>query len=59
MAGVEAERRAITDLTETTVAALSTWGDPEAETARTGLPAANIYDDDGPETLLAAVLGAL
>ncbi len=59
VAGVEAERRAITDLADTTVAALSTWGDPEEEAARTGLPAANTYDDDGPETLLTAVLEAL
>lgn len=59
VAGVEAERRAIDDLVETTVAALSTWGDPAEETARTGLTAANVYNEDGPATLLAAVLEAL
>ena len=41
------------------VAALSTWGDADEESAAWGLPAGNVYDEDGPGRLLDAVLDAL
>ncbi len=50
--GVEKEVRLIEDLSDATVAALSTWGDPEAQAERYGLPAANVYHDGGPTELL-------
>lgn len=52
--GVETERRLVEELSEATVAAVSTWAD-DPETAGYDLPAANVYHEDGPETLLAAV----
>ncbi|WP_276280519.1 DUF1611 domain-containing protein [Halorussus caseinilyticus] len=65
VAGVEREVAAIESLagspdeTETPVAALSTWGDADEQSAAWGLPAGNVYDDGGPERLLDAVLDAL
>ena len=53
--GVEKELRLIEDLSDASVAALSTWGDPEEEAERYGLPAANVYHDSGASELLAAV----
>jgi len=54
-AGVGDERELVERLSEATVAAVSTWGDPGDEE----LPAANVYDEDGPADLLAAVRRAL
>ncbi|WP_134671783.1 DUF1611 domain-containing protein [Halorussus marinus] len=53
--GVDHERRLIEDLSDAAVAGVSTWGDAATERERLGLPAANVYDDGGPEELLAAV----
>lgn len=55
VAGVEAERRAIEAVSDSPVAALSTWGDPETESEKYDLPAANTYHEDGPARLLEAV----
>ncbi|UPW02188.1 DUF1611 domain-containing protein [Halorussus gelatinilyticus] len=67
VAGVEREVAAIEALAggsdapddETVVAALSTWGDADEQSAAWGLPAGNVYDEDGPARLLDAVLDAL
>jgi uncharacterized NAD-dependent epimerase/dehydratase family protein len=59
VAGVESERRIINAVSDASIAALSTWGDPETEAAKYGLPAANTYHDNGPEDLLEAVREAL
>lgn len=53
--GIEVERELVEQLCEARVAGISTWGDPEREVARYDLPAANVYHEDGPEQLLAAV----
>jgi len=53
--GVETEKALIERLSDATIAALSTWGDPEAERERYELPAANVYEEDGATALLAAV----
>ncbi|WP_224271033.1 DUF1611 domain-containing protein [Haloprofundus salinisoli] len=55
VSGIEHERATIESLSDATVAAVSTWGSPEDVTSTTGLPAANIFDDGGPEALLEAV----
>ncbi|WP_227353502.1 DUF1611 domain-containing protein [Haladaptatus salinisoli] len=57
--GVDVERELVERLCDTSVAALSTWGDPATERNRFGLPTANVYHEDGPETLLDAVRVAL
>ncbi len=57
--GVERDREAIEHLSDATVAAISTWGDPDEAEAAYGLPAANVYHEDGPADLLAAVREAL
>lgn len=57
--GVEKEVRLIEDLSDATVAALSTWGDPEEQADRYGLPAANVYHDGGASELLSAIQEAL
>lgn len=59
VAGVDAECRAIEAVSDTTIAALSTWGDPEAVSRMHGLPAANVYHDEGPVKLLDAVQDSL
>ncbi|WP_137284000.1 DUF1611 domain-containing protein [Halorussus salinisoli] len=61
VAGVEREVAAIESVAdaETTVAALSTWGDAGAQSAEWGIPAANVYDESGPTDLLDAVRDAL
>ncbi|MFP9190043.1 DUF1611 domain-containing protein [Natrialbaceae archaeon A-CW1-1] len=59
VAGVEREVEAIEVLSDATVAALSTWGDADGAAARHDLPAANVYDADGPATLLETVREAL
>jgi uncharacterized NAD-dependent epimerase/dehydratase family protein len=59
LAGVEAERHLVEDLSDATVAAVSTWGDPETEADRHGLPAANVFRDGGPEALLESVMETL
>ncbi|WP_435197210.1 DUF1611 domain-containing protein [Natronomonas sp. EA1] len=56
--GVEKERRLVEALSEATVTAISTWADDPASVGY-DLPAANVYHEDGPETLLAAVRGSL
>ncbi|WP_255149038.1 DUF1611 domain-containing protein [Halorarius halobius] len=58
VAGVDAERRLVEELSEATVAAVSTWADDPAA-AGYDMPAANVYHEDGPADLLAAVRGAL
>ena len=54
--GVAAEIDLVESLSAATVAAVSTWGDPETEAERHGLPAANVYEDGGAADLLDAVL---
>lgn len=54
VAGIERERRLVEDLSEATIAAVSTWADAPEE-AGYELPAANVYHADGPATLLEAV----
>lgn len=49
----ESEIDLVESLADTTVAGISTWGDP-AELAY-DRPAANVYDEGGPERLLSAV----
>ncbi|WP_373189739.1 DUF1611 domain-containing protein [Halolamina sp.] len=53
--GVESEADLIEELSEAEVAAISTWGDPEVERERHGLPAVNVYEAGGPADLLSAV----
>ncbi|MFB6155531.1 MAG: DUF1611 domain-containing protein [Haloferacaceae archaeon] len=57
--GVETEADLVESLSDAEVAAVSTWGDPEAERERHGLPAANVYDEGGPADLLSAVVTSL
>jgi uncharacterized NAD-dependent epimerase/dehydratase family protein len=57
--GVEVEIRLVEELSDASVAALSTWGDPETERDEYGLPTANVYHEDGPATLFDAVDAAL
>lgn len=57
--GVEVERQLVHGLSEAAVAGVSTWGDPGAASDRYGLPAANVFEDGGPEALLAAVRDVL
>lgn len=59
LAGVERERRLIEQLSDATVAAVSTWGDPAEATDEFGLPAGNVYHEDGPARLLDAVSDAI
>ncbi|WP_255170996.1 DUF1611 domain-containing protein [Natrononativus amylolyticus] len=59
IAGVDSEIEAIEHLSEATVAALSTWGDADDVGADSDVPVANVYDADGPETLLEAVRTAI
>jgi len=59
IAGVEAERHLIEELSDATVAAVSTWGDPETVAAEHDLPAANVFHDGGAEALLTAVKDTL
>ncbi len=56
VAGVDHEIDAIEHLAETSVAAISTWGDPETATVDHGLPAGNVLEDGGPNRILDAVL---
>jgi uncharacterized NAD-dependent epimerase/dehydratase family protein len=56
---VEAEIRLVEALSDAEVAAISTWGDPDAERERHDLPVANVYEADGPDQLLAAVRDTL
>lgn len=57
VAGVEAERHLVEELSDATVAAVSTWADP-AEIDYS-VPAANVYDEGGADDLLATVREAL
>lgn len=59
VAGVECEIDAIEQISNATVAALSTWGDDDDATDQHGLPSANVYDENGPTDLLDAVREAL
>lgn len=53
------EREQIETLADTTVAAISTWGDADKATERYDLPAANVFDDAGAMELLQAVESTL
>ncbi|NHX37749.1 MULTISPECIES: DUF1611 domain-containing protein [Halolamina] len=53
--GVEKEVRLIEDLSDARVAALSTWGDPDEQAERYGLPASNVYHEGGASELLSVV----
>ncbi|MFB6221083.1 MAG: DUF1611 domain-containing protein [Halolamina sp.] len=53
--GVESEVSLIEELSDTEVAAISTWGDPGFEQERHDLPVTNVYEEGGPAELLAAV----
>jgi uncharacterized NAD-dependent epimerase/dehydratase family protein len=57
--GVARERGLIEELSDANVVALSTWGDPNTEEGRHGIPAANVYATDGPAALLDAVRAGL
>lgn len=57
LAGVEAERHLVEELSDATVAGVSTWGDPAD--VEYSVPAANVYDEGGPEDLLGMVREAL
>ena len=57
--GIKKEKRIIEELSDATVAAISTWGDPNVERKQHELPAANIYEENGPNELLEAVENAL
>lgn len=57
--GVEKEKQVIEALSDATVAAISTWGTPAVERERHGLPAVNIYEEDGPSELLHAIENVL
>ncbi|WP_227352741.1 DUF1611 domain-containing protein [Haladaptatus salinisoli] len=57
VAGVETEMDLVEELSDATVAAVSTWADP-AEVDYP-VPAANVYDEGGPDDLLAAVRAVL
>jgi uncharacterized NAD-dependent epimerase/dehydratase family protein len=57
IAGVEAERHLVEELSDATVAAVSTWADP-AEIDYS-VPASNVYDEEGADDLLTAVREAL
>jgi len=57
VAGVEAERHLVEQLSDATVAAVSTWADP-AEIDYS-VPAANVYDEGGADDLLATIREAL
>lgn len=57
--GVEKEQRLIQELSDATVAAVSTWGDPDAERERHGLPVANVYEEHGAAELVGAIEDAL
>ena len=52
---VDTERALIEELSDATVAGLSTWGDPATEHDKIGLPVANVYEEGGPTALLSAV----
>jgi uncharacterized NAD-dependent epimerase/dehydratase family protein len=56
---VHTERRLVEDLSDADVVAVSTWGDAEVERGRHELPVANVYEEGGPTTLLAAVRDGL
>lgn len=56
---VETEQLLIEQLSDATVAGLSTWGDPACEHDKIDLSIANVYEDGGPEGLLSAVLEEL
>lgn len=57
--GPSTERSLVQQLSDATVAGLSTWGDSATEGDRIDLPVANVYEDGGPERLLSAALEEL
>lgn len=57
--GIAHERALIESAADTTVAAISTWGDPTIEGDKHSLPAANVYEAGGPAELFAAVESVL
>lgn len=52
---VETEQALIEELSDATVAGLSTWGDPASEHDTIDLPVANVYQEGGASGLLSAV----
>jgi len=59
ISGIETERRAIESVTDTRVAAISTWGNPDTVATEHELPVANVYRDGEIDRLLDAVLSSL
>lgn len=57
--GITAEQALIEQLSDADVVAVSTWGDAAAVTEAIGLPAGNIYDEHGTESILDPVVDAL
>lgn len=57
--GVASEIATIETIAETSVVAISTWGDPDTVAEEHGLPAANVYHKNGAKTLLNAIREAL
>lgn len=53
------ECRLIRDLTDATIAGVSTWGDPDVQEDSIELSTANIYEPNGPRELLNAVITAI
>jgi uncharacterized NAD-dependent epimerase/dehydratase family protein len=56
---IQKESRLIEQLSDASVAAVSTWGDADEIQREWEMPAANVYNDNGPQELLAAVQEAL
>lgn len=59
VSSAKAEAHLIERLSGTSVAAVSTWGDPKVVDYDLDVPVANIYHPRGPETLLRSVQDAL
>lgn len=56
---IQKESHLIEQLSDATVAAVSTWGNPSEVRREWNVPAANVYENEGPQELLAAVQEAL
>ncbi|SFK77681.1 Uncharacterized conserved protein, NAD-dependent epimerase/dehydratase family [Halogranum rubrum] len=54
---VDSEAALVESLSEATIVGISTWGDPDEENY--SYPAANVYDEGGPEALLDEVQSAV
>jgi len=55
IAGIQREINAIESVTETNVVAISTWGDADTVETDHGLPAANVFNDGGADTILQVI----